>query len=262
MRFFSFLFIPIFLMTMPGCFGGGEINIDTPPPIVEAKRVVVAPFLPEVAEAGALSKNLSINLANHLKLLYEKEMEWIHDESNKVRPVSAKLEELGLTLSDIYEDAALAAKVGQAFEADMIILGGVSKAKLDKKDFDERLIRHGRQSTAARGGTFYLRSRQTALGKVRIKVIEAASGELLYSNPIRKYLKYWFAYQTQQSGQIIFKEPVEMEADLGRLLPRRIAYLLDKNGTNQTGAIRADEDQIMLKPDIILKGTGGMIEFN
>ena len=261
MRFFSFLLIPIFLMTLPGCFGGGEINIDTPPPIVEAKRVVVAPFLPEVEDARTLSKKLSINLANHLKLVYKKEMEWLHDESDKVRPVSAKLEELGLTVSDIYEDAALAAKVGQAFEADMIVLGTVSKPRLDKKDFDERLIRHGRQSTAARGGTFYLRSRQTALGTVRIKVIDAKSGDLLYSNSIRKYLKYWYAYQTQQSGQIIFKEPVEMIADLGRLLPRRIAYLLDKTGVNQTGVKPVDEEQTLLKPDIILKGTGGMVEF-
>ena len=41
-RFFTTLFIPLLCLVMVGCLGGdGEINIDTPPPISEAKRVTV-----------------------------------------------------------------------------------------------------------------------------------------------------------------------------------------------------------------------------
>lgn len=255
MRFFSFLLIPFLLISIAGCSGDGEINIDTPPSFGEAKKIVVTSFLAEDEEAQKLGKRISVNLATRLELVL-KDNEWVYDVSGKVRPVDEKIEELGLTLNDVYTDPALAAQVGQALDADVIITGMVGKPTLTIKDFNELLMRQGRQ-TGISGTSTYIRTRQDATGKVRVKVIDVATGNVLYNNKIHSYLRYWFAYQTQQSGQIIFKEDVEMLADLGKHLPLRISYKLYPSGLK-----KEPEQKILLKPDIELKGTGGIVKFD
>ena len=55
----------------------------------------------------------------------------------------------------------------------------------------------------------------------------------------------------------IYKTDEERYADLGKYLPLRIAYVL-----HPTGLRLEEEEQILLEPDIELKGTGGIVEFN
>ena len=255
MRFFSFLLIPFLLVSIAGCFGDGEINIDTPPSFGDAKRIVVTSFIAEDEDAKKLGKRIGINLGNRLKLVF-KDSEWIFDESDKVQPVGEKIAELGLTLNDIYADPALAAQVGQALNADIIITGMTEEPKLEKKDYNETLKRLGGQGISGTV-TYYIRTRQRATGKTRVKVVDVATGNMLYNNKIHSSLKYWFAYQTQMSEQVIFKEKIEMLADLGKHLPYRISYMLYPNGFK-----KEPENQVLLKPDIRLKGTGGDIKFD
>ena len=259
-RFFTILFIPLLCIAMAGCIGGGdgEIDIDVPPPINEAKSIAIAPFFAETGateDVDKLGGRISVNLATRLELIF-KEAEWVYDISNKVKPVDDKLTELGLTLEQIYADPALAAKLGQALGTDWVMIGRVDKPKLTRQDFDQHLMKQGRQGGIS-GTSTYIRTRLTAIGRTRVKIINANSGEIIYNNRIRSYLKYWYAYQTQQSEQQIFKSDTDRLADLGKYLPLRIAYVL-----HPTGLRSENEEQILLKPDIVLKGTGGVVEFN
>lgn len=254
MRFCTFFLLPLLLIGYIGC-GGGEVNITKPPPISEAKRIALAPFFAETEAVNQLGGRISVNLAQRLELIF-KEAEWQYDISNNVKPVQDKMAELGLTLNQIYADPALAAKLGQALNADMLIIGMLEKPKLNQQDYNQLLMKQGRQGGIS-GTSTYIRTRLTALGKVRVKVIDTASGQLLFNNRIQSYLKYWYAYQTQQSEQQIFKSPEDRMADLGQYLSRRIAYVL-----HPTGFRLESEEQIVLKPDMELKGTGGIVEFN
>ena len=255
MRFSTFFLLPLLLIAHIGCGGSGEVNIDTPPPISEAKRIALTPFFAETEEVNQLGNRLSVNLATRLELIF-KEAEWIYDISRKVQPVQDKLTELGLTLDQVYADPALAAKLGQALNADMLIIGKVEKPKLTQQDYNQLLMKQGRQGGIS-GTSTYIRTRLTALGKARVKVVNTASGQLQFSKNIQSYLKYWYAYQTQQSEQQIFKSSEERLADLGKYLSLRIAYVL-----YPTGFRLETEEQILLKPDMELKGTGGIVEFN
>ncbi len=258
-RFFSTLFIPLLCIAIAGCINtSGEVDIDTPPPLNEAKRVAVTSFYAEANsadEVGKLGGRISVNLATRLELIF-KETEWVYDISNKVKPIDDKLTELGLTLTQVYEDYALAAKLGQALGVDMVIVGMVEKPNLTRQDFNQHLMKQGRQGGIS-GTSTYIRTRLTAIGRTRVKVIDVNSAEIIFNNRIRSYLKYWYAYQTQMSEQQIFKTEVERFADLGKYLPLRIAYKL-----HPTGFKLEEEEQILLKPDIVLKGTGGVVEFN
>ena len=258
-RFFTILFIPLLCVAMAGCFGGdGEVNIDTPPPISEAKRVAIVPFFAETGateDVDKLAGRMSVNLATRLELIF-KEAEWVYDLSDKVKPIADKLAELDLTPEQVYADPALAAKLGQALGTDMVIIGRVEKPKLTDQDYNQLLMKQGRQGGIS-GTSTYIRTRLTAIGRIRVKVVNSDSGEIIFNNRIRSYLKYWYAYQTQQSEQQIFKSDIDRLADLGQYLPIRIAYILYPSGLKLE-----PEEQILLKPDIVLKGTGGVVEFN
>lgn len=258
-RFFTLLFIPLLCIAMAGCFGGdGEVNIDTPPPISEAKRIAIVPFFAETGaeeDVGKLAGRVGVNLATRMELIF-KEAEWVYDLSNKVKPVDDKLTELGLTVEQVYADPALAAKLGQALEADMIIIGRVEKPKITHQDYNQLLMKQGRQGGIS-GTSTYIRTRLTARGLTRVKVIDPSSSKIIFNNRVGSYLKYWYAYQTQQSEQQIFKSRMDRLADLGKYLPLRIAYVL-----YPTGLKLEPEEKILLKPDMVLKGTGGIVEFN
>ena len=254
-RFFTLLFTALFCIAATVGCGPDEPKITTPPPISEAKRIAVTPFFAESEEINKLGSRMSVNLATRLELIF-KEAEWVYDISSKVKPVNDKLGELGLTLNQIYADPALAAKLGQGLDTDMIIIGMVEEPKLTRKDYDQHLMKQGRQGGIS-GTSTYIRTRLTAIGRIRVKVVDSNSGELIFSNRIRSYLKYWYAYQTQASEQQTFKSDIDRLADLGKYLPLRIAYVL-----HPTGLREETEEQILLKPDIILKGTGGIVDFN
>ena len=258
-RLFTILSIPLLCISIVGCFNvDGEVNIDTPPPLDEVKRVAVTRFYAEADAAEEVNKlggRISVNLADRLSLIF-KDAEWVYDISNKVKPVNDEMAKLGLTLGQVYADPALAAKLGQALGADLIIVGMVENPSLTRRDYDQHLMKQGRQGGIS-GTSTYIRTRLTAIGRTRVKVVNTSSGEIIFNNRIRSYLKYWYAYQTQQSEQQIYKSDVDRLADLGKYLPLRIAYVL-----HPTGLKLEPEEQILLKPDIELKGTGGIVEFN
>ena len=244
---------------MAGCFGGdGEVNIDTPPPISDAKSIAIVPFF---AEPGAtedvekLAGRIGVNLATRMELIF-KDAEWIYDISSKVKPVDDKLTELGLTLDQVYADPALAAKLGQALGSDMVIIGRVEEPRMTDQDYNQLLMKQGRQGGIS-GTSTYIRTRLTARGLTRVKVIDSNSSQIIFNNRVGSYLKYWYAYQTQQSEQQIFKNRMDRLADLGQYIPLRIAYVL-----YPTGLKLEPEEKILLKPDMVLKGTGGIVEFN
>ena len=103
----------------------------------------------------------------------------------------------------------------------------------------------------------YIRVRQTVTIRAPLKVIDANSGELIFDDSIRDYLKYWFAFQTQQRGQVIYKTEIDMMADLARHLPRRIAYALYPAGMPEV-----KEGEILLRPEVKLLGNQGVIAFD
>ena len=256
-RFLTILFIPLLCIAMAGCFTS-EVNITDPPRINEAKRIAITPFYAEdnaAEDVNKLGQRISVNLATRFELIF-KDAEWIYDISSKVKPVDDKLTELGLTLAQVYTDPALAAKLGQALGADLVIVGMVEKPSLTRQDYNQHLMKQGRQGGIS-GTSTYIRTRLTATGRTRVKVVDTETSKLTYNNRIRSYLKYWYAYQTQMSEQQIFKDDVERLADLGKYLPLRIAYVL-----HPTGFQEESEERILLKPDIELKGTGGIVEFN
>ena len=85
MRLFSFLLIPLLLISIIGCFGTGEVNITEPPSFSNATRIVVTPFIAEEEHGQQLVGRITTNLATRLELIL-KDKEWVYDISEKFNP--------------------------------------------------------------------------------------------------------------------------------------------------------------------------------
>ena len=253
MRFFCFLLISFLLVSFVGCFGSEDIK--TTPTFSKAKKIAVTPFFADKEEVKALGSRISVNLSTRFELIL-KDIEWVYDVSDKIRPVEEKIDELGITLNDVFDDPALAAKVGESLGVDWIITGMVTKPKLDRDDNDQHHQRLGPQAGIS-GTSTYITTRQVARSKVRVKIIDVAIGSMIYNNVIHSNLKYWYAYQTQMSNMVIFKQPEEMFADLGKHLPWRISYMLYPGGFNEE-----PQDKVLLKPDFVLRGNSGIVHYD
>ena len=58
----------------------------------------------------------------------------------------------------------------------MVIIGKVEEPKLTRNDYDRHLMKQGRQGGIS-GTSTYIRTRLTAIGRIRVKVIDSNSGE-------------------------------------------------------------------------------------
>jgi hypothetical protein len=260
MRYLCFSLIPLILVGIVGCIGGsGEPTISTPPAFDQATRIVVTPFIAD-EQAAKAAKWVPINTVNRLELALKKDkknIEWIYDQSQDLSPVASKLQELGLTLDDIFADPALAAKVGQALDADLIVVGMIKNLRLKRQDYEALIKKMGRQAGITPSANIYIRTLRSILGETRIKVIDTKTGELIFNDGVKSYLKYWYAYLVYQRNNIVVKTDEELLADLGRYLPRRIAHVLYPAGIPET-----EEKLVLLRPQEQYRSSNGVIPFD
>ena len=163
---------------------------------------------------------------------------------------------MGVTLNHMFEDTALAAKVGRELNVDLVVVGKLNDPTFSRKDYDRLLRRQGRQVGISGSATF-VRTRLSAHMRAWIKVIDTKSGQLIFNNSIRGYIKYWYAYQTEQRRQVTFITDSEMQAELGKHLSRRIAYALDPIGMPVV-----KEGEVLRTPPVVLLGSGGVIRWD
>jgi hypothetical protein len=255
---FRYLAILTGLLVVAGC---GKViegeKITTPPPLEQAQGIAIAPFIAETTEK--LGRWVPVRVAENFELKFknaDKNIQFIYDQSQSVNPVASKLEEMGVTLNHMFEDVALAAKVGRELNADFVVVGKLNDPTFASKGYNALLRRRGRQAGIS-GSATYVRTRLSAHIRAWIKVIDTKSGQLIFNNSIRGYIKYWYAYQTEQRRQVTFKTDTEMQADLGQHLSRRIAYALDPIGMPEV-----KEGEVLRTPPVVLLGTGGVIRWD
>ncbi|MDE0297398.1 MAG: hypothetical protein OXN17_02050 [Candidatus Poribacteria bacterium] len=251
MNLLRLFLVPSILVLVVGC----GASLSAPPPLEQANAVAVTPFIAE-EEAETMGKWVPINLTTRFELAL-RETNWVYDQSEKVSPVATKLKEMGLTLTDIFTDPALAAKVGQGLDVDLIIVGKIDNPKF--KQWNDNVVYRKQGSQGGISGTAdYLRARQSALVTTQIKIVDTKTGELIFDDKIVDYLKYWHAFQVENRGMVGYKSEKEMMADLGNHLPRRIAYAL-----YPTGMPIVKEGEVLKKPEnLILLGSGGEVTWN
>ncbi|MCH8290043.1 hypothetical protein IH992_02910 [Candidatus Poribacteria bacterium] len=245
LRFLSILLLVCVIGSCRG-MGGNAPKINTPPPLEETSRVVIAPFVTE-EKAYELGHTVSLHLGTIFSSVL-KETEWAYDGQKNLKPVTDKIKELSLTREEIFANPLAAAKVGNALEVDLIVVGEIKNLKLHDRDYPQPLKRVGKQAYHGISGTAtYVRRRKGASATAQVRAINVKTGHLVFNGTVKGHVKYWYAWQTQQRVNISFVIETEMLCDLGRHLASRIAYML-----YPLGVAEVKKGEVLLKPNVEL----------
>ena len=241
LRFLSILLLVCVIGSCRG-MGGNVPKINTPPPLEETSRVVIAPFVTE-EKAYELGHTVPLHLGTTLSSVL-KETEWAYDGQKNFKPVTDKIKELSLTPNSIFANPSAAAKVGNALEVDLIVVGKIKNLKLHDRNYPKPLKRVGRYAGIS-GTATYVRRRKGASATAQVRVINVKTGHLVFNSTVKGHVKYWYAWQTQQRNHISFVTEAEMLCDLGIHLASRIAYML-----YPTGVAEVKKGEVLLKPSV------------
>ncbi len=219
----------VVVLCVAGLWGCGK---SVPPLNLSSyTKIAIAPFATE-EKAAEFSKSLPYDTGTQLNLKFKKDnrIEWIFDSSEERQPVKDKLNELQLSEKQIDVDPALAAKVGSAVGADLIIVGDVSNPRL-KEEFDDTNYYDMSQQAGISGTTKYTLLRQSATITINLKAVDATGNVAWSAENLKGYIKYIIPFQaTIPKGAKKAVEEEIVRADLRKHLAKRILHVIYPDG--------------------------------
>ena len=229
-----------------GC--GGEVE---PLDITDFQRIAIAPFSTE-EESADMERRFPLDLSTQLSLV-KKDKEWIYDQSDTLNPIGTALAEQNLTPEDIFLDPALAAKVGQAANADIIIVGHIENPKLKEK-YDSNPLYDMSAQAGISGTTKFVLVYQWATLNMQVKAVDTKSGSVIWDNGgFIGYTKYIREFNTQDPARHTSRvEPDQLKADIRKHMLSQIGHQLAPDKINERPI-----PEILHKPERKLVRSGG-----
>ena len=234
------------VVLISGCTGKVE-----PLDLSDFQRIAIAPFSTEKESAG-MERRFPLDLSTQLSLV-EKDKEWIYDQSDTLNPVGSALAAQNLTPQDIFLDPALAAKVGQAAQADIIIVGHIKEPKLNEK-YDSNPLYDMSAQAGISGTTKFVLVYQSATLKMQVKAIDTKSGSVIWDNgEFTGYTKYIREFNTQDPARHTSRiEPDQLKADIRKHMLNQIGHQLAPDKITARPI-----PEILMKPERKLMRSGG-----
>lgn len=234
------------VVLISGCTGKVE-----PLDLSDFQRIAIAPFSTEKESAG-MERRFPLDLSTQLSLV-EKDKEWIYDQSDTLNPVGSELAAQNLTPQDIFLDPALAAKVGQAAQADIIIVGHIKEPKLNEK-YDSNPLYDMSAQAGISGTTKFVLVYQSATLKMQVKAIDTKSGSVIWDNgEFTGYTKYIREFNTQDPARHTSRiEPDQLKADIRKHMLNQIGHQLAPDKITARPI-----PEILMKPERKLMRSGG-----
>ena len=229
-----------------GC--GGKVEpLDTS----DFQRIAVAPFSTE-EESADMERRFPLDLSTQLTLV-KKDKEWIYDQSDTLNPIGSQLAAQNLTPMDIFLDPALAAKVGKAANADIIIVGHIKNPKMDEK-YDSNPLYDMSAQAGISGTTKFVLVYQWATLNMQVKAVDTKSGSVIWDNGgFTGYTRYIREFNTQDPARHTSRiEPDQLKADIRRHMLNQIGHQLAPDKINARPV-----PEILHRPERKLIRSGG-----
>ncbi|HIE26570.1 TPA: hypothetical protein EYP66_04725 [Candidatus Poribacteria bacterium] len=227
-----------------GCVGGSSV-----PPInlSDYTKIAIAPFATE-EESADMADALPYDMGTQLNLKFKKEgkVEWIYYQSEAIRPIREKIDELQLSPEKIYQDPALAKKVGEALGVDLILVGHISNPRIEKKD-DYTPYYDMSQQAGISGTTKYTLLIQSATIDAGLKAVDVKTGDVVWNvEGLKGYIKYIKAFQSGVPSRDEVSEEV-IRADMRGHIVGRVLHVLYPEAFSDK-----DVPEILMKPSLNL----------
>ncbi len=219
-RLLTLVFITLLIITIVGCGVKQLLPGMKVPPLEGYSTVVLLPFdfskPPDTPEYVNLPTLVSYAVGTKLKVR-QAEKTWVYDQSQGVRPVSAKLEELGMSAKDIFEDPLTAVAAAEAFQADLIIVGRLSEPRFSREEPGS--IKYVMEDMTPTGSARYYTVYQTATLAFSVKVVDVKQNLVVWDGTLVGYTKYETDYRTGSPKK--FEREEVMLADVRRDLVKK-----------------------------------------
>ena len=166
---------------------------------------------------GDLGTSLSLAIENK---------EWIYDQSEQLAPIGNAFESNKLTAEEVFVDPALAAKVGESVGADLIIVGKITKPKIQTKQDPNIYYDTGSYSVSG-FQTRYVLQIQSAIEDVKMKLVIPETGEVAWQGNVKGYTKYCREFMQQDPAKDYARVTEDqIKADMRAHLLKRIQTTL------------------------------------
>ena len=229
-----------------GC--GGKVE---PLDISSFQRIAIAPFSTE-KESAEMERRFPLDLSTQLSLV-EKDKEWIYDQSDTLNPLGSQLAAQNLTPKDIFLDPALAAKVGKAANADIIIVGHIKNPKLNEK-YDSNPLYDMSAQAGISGTTKFVLVYQWATLNMQVKAVDTQSGSVIWDNGgFIGYTRYIREFNTQDPARHTSRiAEDQLKADIRKHMLNQIGHQLAPDKINAR-----EVPELLMKPERKLVRSGG-----
>jgi hypothetical protein len=210
-RYMAFIIAAIFVISAIGCGFKNVIPNKAVPPLDGYKTIVIAPYA--YKKASTQYKDfptiLSYGVGTKLSVRFP-DKTWIYDQSQDLNPVTKKLQELKLSSNDVYLNPEAAAKLAEAFNADMVIAGIMDEPKFTKEESSKK--RFDMSESTPTGAAAYYTVYQSIILKTDAKVIDPKTKSVLWGGRLLGYKKYETLFRTGNPPKFI--EETTMMADV------------------------------------------------
>ena len=225
-RLLILIFTALLVVALIGCGVKQLLPGKEVPPLEGYSTVVILPFdfkkVPDKAEYVNLPTLISYAAGTKLKARYEN-VNWIYDQSQAMKPVSKKLEELNISGRDIFEDPLTVTKLAEAFQADLVIAGRLDEPRFTKEE-SGKIYKVKSEVSQSKGGSRYYAIHQTSMLPANVRVIEPKSNVVIWDGKIIGYKKYETKYRTGSPKK--FEREESILADVRRDLVEKFVNKL------------------------------------
>ena len=221
----ALILLPILLLVISQLLGCGIKNAlpeKKVPSLDSYSSIVVILFNDEPTEKyGSLPTQLSYAIGTMMSIKYEDKV-WYYDQTERVSPVKAKLDELNIRESDMYKDYSLATSLANALQADLIIIGRLKEPKFTEERSGK--IEYDMSDATVVGAARYYSIYQTAILTADFEIIDPKAGQAIWDGRIIGYKKYKTRYRT--GNPPLLESEKTMIADLRKDFAQKVTVKL------------------------------------
>lgn len=191
----TLVFLILLMIPLVGCGIKNVLPSKEVPPLEGYSTVVLVPFdvKKPTGQYEELPTMLSYGIGTKSSVRYQ-DVNFIHDQSREITPVSDKMKELNISPGDVYQDPQAAAKLAEAFQADLIIFGQMEEPKFTREESGK--IEEDKTKVTVTGSARFYAIYQTAILKADLGMIDVKANKLIWDGRIIGYQKYKTMYRT------------------------------------------------------------------
>jgi len=205
------IFVTILAVSFMGCGFKGALGGKPVPPLDGYSTILIAPF--EVKKPSGKFEDLTTMLtygASTKLGIDVKDKKFFCDQSRDMKPVTTKMNEIGVSQNGLFQDMDAAIKLAKAFDADLVVLGSLIEPRYSIERSGK--ITEDKSKVSGTGAARYYTVYQKAIVRTNLKIVDVKTSKIIWTGSIIGYKTYETKYLTGENEKVQREET--MYADI------------------------------------------------